>query len=91
MSWFFAAQSRSSHQASEDAGDDPNHGRHAGRYLTDGVALYRSLGPITLGPSEMIGLENCRSLDIILIAVDELRQRQLRPVMPSSAVVSKGV
>jgi len=39
----------------------------------------------------MIGLENCRPLDIILIAVDELHQRQLGPVMPPSAVVGKGV
>jgi len=86
MSWFFATQSRSSHPASADAGDDLDHGRHAGRYLTDGVDLYRSLGPITPGPSEMIGFENCRSLDIILIAVDELRRRRLRPVFPASAL-----
>ena len=56
----------------------------AGGYLTDGVELYRSLGPITLGPSRMIGLENCRSLDVVLIAIDELRGRRLRPVIPAT-------
>jgi len=39
----------------------------------------------------MIGLENCRSLDIILIAVDELRQRRVRPVIPASAAPCKAV
>jgi hypothetical protein len=88
MSSFSAAPRRSTHPAGEDPADSRDHGRHAGRYLTDGVELYRSLGPITPGRSEMIGLENCRSLDIILIAVDELRQRRLRPVIPASVMPS---
>jgi hypothetical protein len=62
----------------------PDHDGHAGGYLTDGVELYRSVGAIRLGPSRMIGLENCRSLDVVLIAVEELRRRRLRPVIPAA-------
>jgi hypothetical protein len=84
MSWPFAAQSRGIHPAGQHAGETPEHDGRAGDYLTDGVELYRSLGAITLGPCRMIGLENCRSLDVVLIAVDELRRRRLRPVIPAA-------
>jgi len=84
MSWPFAAKSRASHPASQHAGETCDHDGQSGGYLTDGVELYRSLGAITLGPSRMIGLENCRSLDVSLIAVDELRRRRLRPVSPAA-------
>ena len=82
MSWLFPAQSTGSHQAGEDAGDALDHAQ-AGDYLTDGVELYRSLGAVTPDPCQMIGLENCLSLDVVLIAVDELRRRRLRPVIPA--------
>jgi hypothetical protein len=84
MSWPFAAQSRGIHPAGQHAGETPDHDGQSGGYLTDGVELYRSLGAITLGPCRMIGLENCRSLDVVLIAVDELRRRRLRPVIPAA-------
>ena len=29
---------------------------------------------------EMVGIENCRSLDIMLVPADELRRRSVRPV-----------
>ena len=82
MSWFFPTQSTGSHQAAQDAGDPLDRDARTGGYLTDGVELYRSLGAITLDPCQMIGLENCRSLDVILIAADELRRRRLHPVRP---------
>ncbi|MGZ4183283.1 MAG: hypothetical protein ACXVUL_21695 [Solirubrobacteraceae bacterium] len=87
MSWFFPTQSTGSHQAGEDASDALDQDVQPGGYFTDGVELYRSLGAITLGPCQMIGLENCRSLDVILIAADELRRRQhpVRPVIPAIA------
>jgi len=88
MSWLFPAQSTGPHRAGEDAGDVLDHDAQAGGYLTDGVELYRSLGAITLGPCQMIGLENCLSLDVMLIAVDELRRRGLRPVIPARIAAS---
>jgi hypothetical protein len=84
MSWFLSPQSKASQPAGQRAGEMPDHDGHAGGYLTDGVELYRSLGAISVGPSRMIGLENCRSMDAVLIAVDELRRRRLRPVIPAT-------
>lgn len=84
MSWPFAAQSRPSDPASQHTGETSDHDGQAGDYLTDGIELYRSLGAITLNPCPMIGLENCRSLDVVLIAVDELHRRRLHPVTPAA-------
>lgn len=50
------------------------------RYLTDGVNLYRFMGSMVSRAGEMIGIENCRSLDIMLVPADELRRRSVRPV-----------
>ena len=67
------------------ANADADRAREAGRYLTDGVDLYRSLGAITSGMGEMVGLENCRSLDVVLLPIDELRARRMRAVSPADA------
>ena len=53
------------------------------RYLTDGVDLYRFVGTVAGRLGQMIGLENCRSLELMLLPVDELRQRKLRAVTPA--------
>ncbi len=50
------------------------------RYLTDGVNLYRFMGSMVSRAGEMVGIENCRSLDIMLVPADELRRRSFRPV-----------
>jgi hypothetical protein len=84
MSSFFPAQSGGSRPAKGDAGEAFDAALRAGRYLTDGVELYRSLGPIRRGPPELVGLENCRSLEVILIAADELCGDRLRDVTPAS-------
>jgi hypothetical protein len=88
MSWWSSAQSTAFHPASEGVGEAYDHDGQVGGYLTDDVDLYRSLGAITPGPCQMIALENCRSLDVVLIAVDELRRRRLRPVIPATAAPS---
>jgi hypothetical protein len=42
-----------------------------GCYVTDGVHLYYALGPV--GDSTgLVGLEDCYSLDVILVPVEEL-------------------
>lgn len=56
-----------------------------GRYLTDGVNLYRFLGAMASGMGEMVGLENCRSLDVMLVPIGELRARRMRTVVPVDA------
>jgi len=61
----------------QDHASEPSH------YLTDGVNLYRCVGMIPNPVSDMIALENCRSLDVTLWPIAELRARQLRGVSPS--------
>ncbi len=53
------------------------------RYLTDGVNLYRCVGTIPSSMGHLIGLEDCRSLDVTLWPAGELSARQLRPVTPA--------
>ncbi len=50
------------------------------RYLTDGVELYRMLGKVARGACEMIGMENCRSLEIVLVPISDLTRGRLRAV-----------
>ncbi len=42
-----------------------------GLYLTDGVRLYRSVGPIAGAPG-VVGLEDCRSLDVVAVSLDTI-------------------
>ena len=60
-----------------------DHASEASRYLTDGVNLYRYLGAIPGTMGQLIGLEECRSLDVTLWPIAELRNRQLRTVIPA--------
>jgi len=62
--------------AGRDDADDP------GRYLTDGINLYRHLGAISNGMRQIVGLENCRTLDVLLVPTGELHARRFRPVPP---------
>lgn len=54
-----------------------------GRYLTDGISLYRHVGIVSSGMGQMVGLENCRTLDVVLLPIGELHRRHLRPVTPT--------
>jgi hypothetical protein len=83
MSILFRAESTGLSQAAADAGTVADRSGQAGRYLTDGADLYRSLGAIAGGMGQMIGLENCRSLDVMLLPIGELRARRLRAVIPA--------
>jgi hypothetical protein len=55
--------------------------------LTDGVNLYRSLGAIAGRMGLVVGLENCRSLEVMLLPIGELRAQGLRIVIPDSSSV----
>ncbi len=89
MSTLFGARDGGSHPATDNADAVIDHDGRACRYLTDGVTLYRSLGAIVHGPCRMVGLEGCRSLDVILIPSEELRRRGLRTVTPAAAVADR--
>jgi hypothetical protein len=61
------------------------HAGERGGYLTDGINLHRYLGTIRSATGNLIGLENCRSLDVTLWPVGDLNARQLRAVDPATS------
>jgi hypothetical protein len=71
-----------------DAGDRPrdmtatiDREPQAARYLTDGSNLYRIVDGLGSSFGEtVIGLEDCRTLEVILIALEDLRALGLCPV-----------
>jgi hypothetical protein len=73
-----------------DAVATAKHARQTGSYLTDGVDLFRSLGAIAGGMGQMVGLENCRSLDVMLLPIGEVRARGLRAVVPAAGEPGSG-
>lgn len=54
------------------------------RYLTDGVELYRVLGAIIDGACDLLGMENCRSLELVLAPVADLHGGRLWSVAPTA-------
>jgi hypothetical protein len=60
--------------------------REAARYLTDGTNLYRVVDALRSPRGRpVVGIEDCRSLELILLPADELRALRLRPVRPAAA------
>jgi hypothetical protein len=58
----------------------------AGRYLTDGVGLYRMLGPLELPGEEgaMVGIEDCWTLELVLVTPAQLESWEMRPVLAAA-------
>ncbi|HYB23862.1 MAG TPA: hypothetical protein VED41_08705 [Solirubrobacteraceae bacterium] len=53
------------------------------RYLTDGTHLYRFIG---WGAGRTFAeLEDCRSLELLIVSARELAGERLRPVVPTEA------
>jgi hypothetical protein len=58
-------------------------------YLTDGTKLYRYVGAAVSNTAEqLIGLEDCQSLEILLFDLEELRAHRLRPVIGPASIES---
>ena len=58
-------------------------------YLTDGIKLYRYAGAAVSNTAEqLIQLEDCQSLEILLFDLDELRALRLRPVAGPASIES---
>jgi hypothetical protein len=55
----------------------------ASTYLTDGVFLFRVVGVFASRACEMVALEDCYWLDVVHVAVSDLRARRLRVVTPA--------
>jgi hypothetical protein len=75
-------RSRSDHgsDATEDRDMVFDHWEPDSPYLTDGTTLYRYVGGVPSGTGELVALEDCTSLKILLFDLDELRALALRPV-----------
>ena len=59
-------------------------------YLTDGTSLYRYVGAAVSNTCEqLISLEDCQSLKILLFDLDELRPLRLRPVGGPASIESR--
>ena len=58
-------------------------GGGAGSYMTDGLDLYRLLGPLEAAgiPEDLVAIEDCHSLDVVVVEAGELARWQLRPVI----------
>ena len=78
------SRSQYARRAVADAGSVADHAGQSSRYLTDGVNLYRFLGAVADGTDQLVALENCRSLDVMLLPIRELHARRLRTVTPAS-------
>jgi len=57
-------------------------------YVTDGTELYRVVDGFHRSPGAIVGLENCRSLELVLIAVEDYLALALRPVRPTAVIPS---
>jgi hypothetical protein len=65
------------------AGADAGHIGDASMYLTDEVFLYRVVGAVASAVDEIVELEDCYLLDVVPVAVQDLRARRLRLVTPA--------
>lgn len=54
-------------------------------YLTDGVNLYRLVREFDGGEGPMVEIEDCRSLDVVVVPVEALPRDGLWPVQPTRA------
>ena len=57
-------------------------------YLTDGVNLYRIVAELAGGDGPMVEIEDCRSLEVVLLPVDEMPRDGLWPVRPTGGLRS---
>jgi hypothetical protein len=64
--------------------------RQPDRYLTDGVNLYRSLGALAGAMGQMVALEDCRSLNVVLLPIGQLRASGLHVVITAEAQSGSG-
>ena len=57
--------------------------RDIGHYVTDGVRLFRNVSPLR-GPlvGRFVGLEDCRSLEIVLMPIEDYVRLRDVPTFP---------
>lgn len=80
MSMSFRARSGGPPHGPDNADRVFDHWEPDRPYLTDGRNLYRYVGGVPSGTGEIVALEDCQSLKIVLFDLDELRALTLRAV-----------
>ena len=82
--WFRTSSGDPNH-SSDAAGNVFDHWEPDAAYLTDGTNLYRYLGAIPTGTSELVALENCLTLNALLFSLDDVRALRLRGVVTAES------
>ena len=82
MSALYRAIDRGTADGLAAAGDGAGQTDEVGIYLTDEVFLYRVVDLVASGVGEMVELEDCYWLDVVLVPLRDLRARRLRVVRP---------
>lgn len=59
-----------------------------GEYLTDGTSLFAVVGELPQAPTLRL-LEHCRTLDVMIVSVEDLRIAGMRPVRRASDAVAQ--
>lgn len=70
-------------RSSDAAANGFDHWERDAAYLTDGTHLYRYVGAVPSGTSELVALENCLTLGAVLFSLDDVRALRLRGVVPA--------
>ncbi len=83
MTMLYGAGSEDLAHALADVGTDADLDGQPGVYLTDEENLFRCVGAIANGGGHLVGLEDCRSLEIMWVPMCELRAHRLRDVSPA--------
>ncbi len=73
-------QGTAEHGAARDARTSRDDVR-PGTYVTDGVNLYRHIVSFNPPGARMVQLEDCKSLELLLVPTVEYRSWQVRPVV----------
>jgi hypothetical protein len=80
-----ASHASSGHFQKADNDRPFGHWEPTSSYLTDGRTLYRYVGGVPSGTGELVALEDCGSLKLMLFCLDELRALGLRDVDPATS------
>lgn len=85
MSTLFHADDTHTRDERHSAGAVVGRVGRASLFLTDDVFLYRVVGVADDGTGELVQIEDCYSLDVVLVPIADLRARRLRVVRPATA------
>ena len=84
MSTLFRADDTHATDGRLPANVAPSHVDGGSLYVTNEAFLYRIVGVTSDGAGELVEVEDCYSLDVVLVPIERFRARRLRVVTPST-------